>query len=174
MSKAAACAFPSSSTLPVHLERVDYSDSFAVDLTQTGLKIQDVHLNILGYLPGWFKVLLYVRTRLVAPFGIGGPATRELMAKTRMRDSYAVGDKIGRWKIYALDDDEIITGADDRHLNFRVSVLRDGGQEPRKIVMSTAVMLHNAFGRVYLAAIMPFHRFGVARLMTNAARSGRL
>ena len=35
-------------------------------------------------------------------------------------------------------------------------------------------MTHNAFGRAYLAAILPFHRFGVARLLTDAAAAGRL
>jgi hypothetical protein len=35
-------------------------------------------------------------------------------------------------------------------------------------------MTHNAFGRAYLATVLPFHRFGVARLLTDAAAAGRL
>ena len=174
MGKAVACAFPLSSTLPSHLARVDYLDSFSIRLIHADLRMHEVHLGILGYLPVWFKFLLYLRTRLVAPFGIGGPTMHDLMANTEARDRYAVGDRIGRWKIYALDDHEIITGADDKHLNFRVSVLRARDCDQQRIVMSTAVMIHNSFGRAYLAAITPFHRHGVAHLMTNAATAGRL
>ena len=85
--------------------------------------------------------------------------------------NYAVGDKIGRWTLFAKHQDELITGANDRHLDFRVSVFRDA--RPR-IVLSTAVMTHNTFGRAYLATILPFHRFGVAKLLGDASAAGRI
>jgi len=34
--------------------------------------------------------------------------------------------------------------------------------------------LSNAFGRVYLFFIIPFHKWGVQRLIANAAAAGRL
>jgi hypothetical protein len=174
MRKAVACAFPQSSTLLGHLARVDYSDSFEIPLIRTDLKMHDIHVSILGHTPAGFKFLLYVRTKLVAPFGIRGPTMRELMAGPETKDNYAIGEKIGRWKVFARDDQEIITGGDDKHLDFRVSVLRVEDRGVQKIVLSTAVMMHNAFGRAYLAAIIPFHKYGVAHLMTNAAAAGRL
>jgi len=85
--------------------------------------------------------------------------------------NYAVGDRIGRWTLFAKHQDELITGANDRHLDFRVSVFRDA--RPR-IVLSTAVMTHNTLGRAYLATILPFHRFGVATLLGNASAAGRI
>jgi hypothetical protein len=90
------------------------------------------------------------------------------------RNSYAVGDKILRWTIYDLRDDEIIAGLDDKHLDFRVSVLRDRAAAPPRFVLSTAVKTHNAFGKAYLATIKPFHRFGVKTLLSNAAVAARL
>ena len=44
----------------------------------------------------------------------------------------------------------------------------------QSLCRSTAVMTHNAFGRAYLATILPFHRYGVAQIVTNAATSGRI
>jgi Protein of unknown function (DUF2867) len=35
-------------------------------------------------------------------------------------------------------------------------------------------MLHNAFGRLYLAAVIPFHKFGVRNLMARAVDAQRL
>lgn len=49
--------------------------------------------------------------------------------------------------------EEMVLGTDDRHLNFRIAVHRQGG----RLYMSTWVHPHNIWGRVYLAAVMPFH-----------------
>lgn len=51
--------------------------------------------------------------------------------------AHAVGDKLGRWTIFDKRPDELITGANDKHLDFRVSFLRSSGE---CIVLSTAVM----------------------------------
>jgi hypothetical protein len=73
--------------------------------------------------------------------------------------------------VVAFGKDELVTGRNDKHLDFRVSVIREAG---KRVVFSTAVMTHNTFGRTYLAAILPFHRFGVRGLRTNAAAAGRI
>ena len=104
--------------------------------------------------------LLVLRSRLVKPLGIAGMSYVDLAQPIDIGRNYVVGDKIGRWTLFAKHQDELITGANDRHLDFRVSVFRDA--RPR-IVLSTAVMTHNTFGRAYLATILPFHRFGVAK-----------
>ena len=105
------------------------------------------------------------------PLGIAGVSYADLAQPIDTGRNYVVGDKIGRWTLFAKHQDELITGANDRHLDFRVSVFRDA--RPR-IVLSTAVMTHNTFGRAYLATILPFHRFGVAKLLGDASAAGRI
>ena len=107
----------------------------------------------------------------VKPLGIAGVSYGDLARPIDTERSYVVGDKIGRWTLFAKHRDELITGANDRHLDFRVSVFRDARL---RIVLSTAVMTHNAFGRAYLATILPFHRFGVAKLLGDASAAGRI
>jgi len=172
--KAIACNCPAASHLRDHLGYVDHTDAFKIGLNRTDLKIQDIHAAIFGHLPAAFRALLYMRTIAVAPLGIGGPRIGELIAPVKAEDSYRVGDKIGRWKIYALSENQIITGGDDKHLDFRVSVLRVDDGHAAEIVVTTAVQTHNKFGRVYLATILPFHRIGVAQLLTNAAAANRI
>jgi hypothetical protein len=130
-----------------------------------------IYAAALDHLPTVFKRLLVLRSILVRPFGIAGVSYRELTQAIDLRRSYAIGDRIGRWTLYEQSQDELITGADDRHLDFRVSVLRE---DRARVVLSTAVMTHNMFGRAYLTTILPFHRYGVAQLLTNAATAGRL
>jgi hypothetical protein len=171
MPDATRCQLPAQSRLRDSLPRIDYLDSFAVSSRTPEQDLVAIHAAALGHLPKGFKLLLVVRSRLVRPFGIAGVSHADLAQPIDTERTYAVGDKIGRWTLFAEHRDELITGANDRHLDFRVSVFRDAG--PR-VVLSTAVMTHNAFGRLYLATILPFHRFGVARLLGDASTAGRI
>ena len=156
---------------PAGLPRVDYLDSFEVPSRTPEQDVVAIYAAALGHLPTVFKQLLVVRSRLVKPFGIAGVSHKDLARPIDTGRSYVVGDKIGRWTLFAKHQDELITGANDRHLDFRVSVFRDA--RPR-IVLSTAVITHNTFGRAYLATILPFHRFGVAKLLGDASAAGRI
>jgi hypothetical protein len=43
-----------------------------------------------------------------------------------------------------------------------------------RVVLSTGVNPHNLFGKAYLLAILPFHRFGVRMILSQAIAAGRL
>jgi hypothetical protein len=171
MVRAAPCELPASSRLRDSLPQIDYLDSYTIGVARTDQSMIGLYAAALDHLPRVFKHLLVLRSILVRPFGIAGVSHRDLTKPIDTSRSYAVGDKVGRWTLYGQYPDELITGADDKHLDFRVSVLREGRS---RVVLSTAVMTHNAFGRTYLATILPFHRYGVAQLLTDAAAAGRL
>lgn len=171
MPSAVACELPTSSKLRESLPRIDYLDSFAIDGARTEQSMLGLYSAALGHLPRVFKHLLALRSILVKPFGVAGVSYGELTRSIDTTRSYAVGDKVGRWTLYGQFPDELIAGDNDSHLDFRASVLRD---DRARVVVSTAVMTHNAFGRAYLATILPFHRYGVAKLLTDAAAAGRL
>ncbi|WP_245581437.1 DUF2867 domain-containing protein [Octadecabacter arcticus] len=63
------------------------------------------------------------------------------------------------------NDRKVIAGFDDKHLNFRVSILLQDGQ----VSLSTWVSPHNLSGRLYLTAIMPFH-IAIARTALSRVR----
>ena len=169
MPYATPCQLPPESRLRDSLLRMDYLDSFEVPSQTLEQDLIAIYAAALGHLPRVFKQLLVVRSHLVKPLGIAGVSYGDLARPIDTGRSYAIGDKIGRWTLFAKHRDELITGANDKHLDFRVSVFRD--TRPR-IVLSTAVMTHNAFGRAYLATILPFHRFGVAKLLGDASAAG--
>jgi hypothetical protein len=171
MPRATSCNLPASSRLRASLSRVDHLDSYSIEVSRPDQSLVNFYAGAFGHLPTAFKHLLVLRSIIVRPFGISGVSHRELAQPIDPDRSYVVGEKIGRWTLYGQFDDELITGANDKHLDFRVSIFREAG--PR-VVLSTAVMTHNAFGRAYLATILPFHRFGVASLLTNASVAGRL
>jgi hypothetical protein len=61
--------------------------------------------------------------------------------------------------------DQVVLGFDDKHLDFRIVVEVAGGFA----IVTTVVRWHNAWGRAYLAAIMPFHRAIAARLIEGVS-----
>jgi hypothetical protein len=73
-------------------------------------------------------------------------------------------DKI--FPIIAQNENEIVMGIDDNHLNFRVSVLID--REKSYIYTTTIVHYNNGWGKVYFLPVKPFHKIIVCSLMKNA------
>jgi hypothetical protein len=90
------------------------------------------------------------------------------------KPAYAVGDKIARFTLFAQNGSEIVTGGDDKHLDFQVSVRKLGGPGATHVALSTVVSPHNALGRANLCAILPFHRAGVRAILANALAAGRI
>jgi hypothetical protein len=150
-----------------------YWDCFEVPLRRPELAMPEIYLALFAHHPRWAKALLIVRGWMVAPFGLRRSTAVDFEDIEIKRD-YAIGDRIARFTLLALSDTEIVTGGDDRHLDFRVSVrkLVDGGAS--RIALSTTVSPHNLFGRAYLFVILPFHRLGVRTLLASALKAGRL
>ena len=165
---------PAASQLHLLFRQAHYTDSFEVAASTGGMSILDVYAGVLGHMPDAFQHLLVLRSWIVRPFGIGGVSYADLASRMDTARTYMPGDRIGRWTLYAASRDELVTGRNDRHLDFRVSVFRQRDNGRERIILSTGVKVHHAFGRTYLALVLPFHRFGVAYLLARAARAGRL
>jgi hypothetical protein len=168
------CEIPSASVLDRRLiEAAYYRDSYRAPLSRTRAGVVDIFFGIFGHHPLWMKVLLIVRNRVASVCGLDAPSALEIL-NPEIRSRYAVGDKIGVWPIFSLTETELVAGRDNKHLDFRLSVLKvtDGGTA--SVVVSTVCTVHNAFGKLYLFFIVPFHKWGVRRLISNAIIAERL
>jgi hypothetical protein len=94
--------------------------------------------------------------------------------KPEIRDTYNIGDKIGPWPVFFIGENEIVAGRNNKHLDFRLSVLKASDGDAMNVVVSTVCAVHNVFGKIYLFFIVPFHRKGVRSLMSNAVAARRL
>ena len=167
------CDVPPASVLErARIEAAYFRDAYRAPLSREANAIKLFH-DIFGHSPKWMKRMLIVRNRIAARCGLAVPDDSEIL-EYRIRDSYAVGDKIGPWPIFALSEHELIAGRDNKHMDFRLSLMKvnDGGTT--SVVVSTVCNVHNVFGKVYLFFIAPFHRYGVQKLMANAIAAGRL
>jgi hypothetical protein len=167
------CSMPASCTFSRGPAKFYYWDAYEACLSRTELTMPDIYLGIFAHRPGWMNRLLALRTKIVSVFGLKGPTSAQLR-NSNIKESYVVGEKMALFTLFSLEDNEIIAGGDDRHLDFRVSVsrLREGGVS--RVVLTTVVTPHNFFGKAYLFLILPFHKFGVKAIMSNAVAAKRI
>jgi hypothetical protein len=149
-----------------------FSDCYQAALTQPALSVTDLFEAVLGHSPRWLKALLILRNRIAARAGLT-VAPDALIQRFDRRPTYAVGETIGPWPIYHLSDTELIAGRDNGHLDFRLSVLKREVAQPT-VTISTVCRVHNVYGKLYLLFIIPFHRWGMRKLMQRAVSAGRL
>ena len=138
---------PAESKLHARLAPSDFIDCFSVESTMPPRQAAEVITNF----PGWAQFLLQIRKVVTTPFGLSN-------------DGPAASDKVGLFPVESETSSELIAGFNDKHLDFRVSVISQEGQ----VFLATWVHTHNIGGKLYLKAIMPFHiiiaRNALARL----------
>lgn len=130
----------------------DFLDGYAVASHLSPRAAADLAFS----LPGWVQALMQLRNRLVLPLGL----------KTDRDSSGGSAQGTTLFPVCFEDDQELILGTDDRHLNFRISIRRQAG----RIHMATWVHRNNLLGRIYLALVMPFHILIVRDCMRRIAR----
>ncbi len=168
------CNVPQASALQPRLVAAAYfCDSYRAPMATSTASVVDLFFDIFGHHPLWIKSTLVLRNRIAKWCGLSVPDDSHIMAASR-QGNYKVGDIIGPWPIFSLDDNELIAGRNNRHLDFRLSVLRELGGPSPSVVVSTVCVVHNWLGKAYLFFVVPFHRWGVQYIITRALRAGRL
>ena len=142
------------------LEGADWADGFEVRVGRSGLTAEQAARQAFQEMPAWTGALMALRNLAVRPFGLKGDAHAAAPDARR----------IGMFPVVAEAEGEIVLGFDDRHLDFRIVVqTAPSGAEATSVRLLTLVRRHNALGRAYLAAILPFHKLIV---MSTLSRIG--
>lgn len=90
------------------------------------------------------------RNYLIAkPFGLKTAEKKAQSGKTPSKNIFPV---------LFRNENEIVMGANDKHLSFRASVLLAKAGDETDIFLTTVVRFNNFGGRLYFALIKPFHR----------------
>lgn len=136
MGNVIATTLPAHSLLHQRVSSDDFLDCYAVTSTLPPRAAAE----IITTFPGWARFLLQIRALVTAPFGLSN-------------DGPVADDKLGAFPVEEENDSELIAGFNDKHLDFRVSVMSEEG----KVFLATWVHPNNVGGSIYLKAILPFH-----------------
>jgi hypothetical protein len=167
---AASVSLPPESALANAYASTHLADAYSIELPAGASTDPELLARfIFAHQARWISVLTALRDALVTGFGL--KTARHLASL----GSEAGAGRLGIFRIYDTSPTEVILGEDDKHLDFRLSVLCAGQSSPgarRHLVLSTVVHCHNRLGRLYLFLIAPFHRLVVQSSLRSAARIG--
>jgi len=145
MSRQAAIAALPSSDAERLLPGYQFADAYKVTLIH---RVDAIEATRMAFAqgPGWVRRLMGVRNRLGLLVGL--------------KPAPASGFPVVR-----QSPKQVVLGFDDKHLDFRIIVEVGGGFAS----VTTVVRWHNVWGRLYLMAIMPFHRAIAARMIEGVS-----
>lgn len=165
--------FPNITALSVSQDRLSekvktghFRDALATELTQQELSPAQLQYNIFAYMPTWVNGLMKLRNFLVKKLGF------EVGQETMSKDHYKleVGQKAGFLTIVEIHHNEIISFAEDQHMEFYLSVIKTA----ETVIVSTLVNPKNRIGKLYLSAVLPFHHLIARTVINNSAKAGRI
>lgn len=167
---ASSIPVPEEAAIRAHFLRADLADAFSVRLPDDACRDPEVLARFMfGNQARWVKVLMRIRDGIMGALGV---KTAKAMQPLPNEDA---AKRVGFFRIYAKSPREIVLGEDDRHLDFRLSVLvRPVNAHPQRmeVIIATVVSCHNLLGRSYLAVIKPFHKLIVRATLNRAAKNG--
>lgn len=142
------------------LPDADWADAFEVVTQNTSLSIMEIAERTVGTTPAWSIHLMQLRNLVVAPFGL----------KTEEKNGVSItGKRVGIFPVLEKAPDRLVLGMDDKHLDFRIVLSREIEQTNQRIRATTLVLRHNAFGKLYITLITPFHRMIVSATLNQLA-----
>lgn len=154
---------PDNSILNKDEDLFNYIDSFQSVFLEKGQSVDIVKFGklLLSSGPKWVDPLMAIRNKIVTLFGL--KTSKLLTERENQLDNFKFepGEQLGIFKLFIKTENEIVLGEDDKHLNFRVSLLIDhivDEIERKKLTITTAVKFNNIFGRLYFLPVKPIHK----------------
>lgn len=120
-----AASIPAKSTIAKGFERIDYQDIYTIK-HQTHDSAEEISRQLM-VMPAWVDALFKLRNRIVGVFGL---KTEKNVQETQTFFTIIENRK-----------DEIVMGENDKHLNFRASILNDEAENTISLI--TAVHFNN-------------------------------
>lgn len=167
-------SIPSKSELLKDGKTYKYSDSYQSTYADKNNTISSVDIAkaFFSSVPKSTEKLFALRNRIVSVFGLKTP-DKQVNRKEQL-DNFTcdVGTILGFFNVYTKTENEIILGEDDKHLNFRVSLLKSNEEnENKKLTITTVVEFNNWFGKLYFLPVKPFHKLIVPQLLKGIIKT---
>ena len=156
---------PRSDKILVSFGQANYEDSFCLILeTKNLLDVDYIIFKIIKSLPKWFKILLNSRNTIARIIGLK-TGRIERIFENSSRLNIKQDQLIGDFFILLKGKKHLITELNDKHLDFRFSILISENEGITKVSLSTIVKLNNFFGKIYFFLVKPFHRLIIPNIL---------
>jgi hypothetical protein len=134
-------AIPENSVIAGGFDKIDYCDTYRI-VKSSNDTAEEIAAKM--FKPSkWVNVLMGIRDSVAGIFGL--KTSKEI-----------IEGQSSNFPVIEQHENEIVMGENDKHLNFKVSVLVD--RENSYIYLTTIVRFNNFFGRLYCLPVKPFHK----------------
>jgi hypothetical protein len=158
---------PKNSLANQSLSCIHYSDAYKAILPgESAHDVEFITRMFLTTAPSWVSHLMKVRDRIVNLIGLK-TSSRSEVQNIKLEQ----GSSIGIFRVLNRSSHEILLGEDDRHLNFRVSILVEGVNGLNYLTVSTVVYYHNWIGKLYFFIVGKVHKVIVPAMLKNIVRN---
>ncbi|WP_445506151.1 DUF2867 domain-containing protein [Niallia sp. 03190] len=158
---------PKNSLASQAFSNIHYSDAYKALLpNKADYEVDSLTRLFFTSVPSWVSHLMKVRDKIVRLIGLKTSNRFEVQNMT-----FEQGSNTGIFHVKNRSSNEILLGEDDRHLNFRMSILLNEGNGSTYVTVSTIVYMNNWLGRLYFFMISKIHKFLVPVLLKNMIRN---
>lgn len=142
----------------------DYTDSYVFEFRDKNNAVGIIQIAELFIQPGpkWVERLFALRNMIASLFKLKTSIDAVDKPDSQL---WEPGAQAGIFKVFEIKPNEIILGEDDKHLDFRVSLLITQDGQRKIVTVTTMVNYHNALGRCYFFFVKPFHRLIVPKIL---------
>ncbi len=139
----------------------DYADGYLMRLPDAAPHdVESITRAFCSVQVWWVYALLWLRNRIVSVIRLKaeGEGPRRPM-------TLEPGTQAGIFRVFERNANEILMGENDRHLDYRVSVIVQSRPNAHYVMVATVVHHHNWLGRLYFIPVRPLHRLTVRGMM---------
>lgn len=147
---------PAGTLILKDISTIDYHDSYMIQKKNKDT-IEKITEKLLS-LPNWIIIALRIRYYLIVkPFGL----------ITGRFDNVAKNSELNSEPVPIIEknENEIVMGSDDKHLYYRISVMKKEADQRTEIYLNTIVKFNNILGRIYFIPVRLGHKLVVKSLL---------
>jgi hypothetical protein len=173
LNKIRQVRFPINSLIGISFSPPVYRDAFSVTF-YSPKPVEPVEVMKV-FFTSMHPVVLFVfllREGLARIFGLKTSNKKSMTLELR-NFSGRVGESIGLLHVFNKSDNELLTGQDDKIVDFRLSFFSLSHGEETEIMIATCIKAKNPFGKFYSFLIKPFHKLMMPLVLKRLSRKFR-
>ena len=143
-----------------------YSDSFSISLKRSDVESWELLAAFFQSAPKWVDKLFVLRNKLVSAFGL----KTGMVDIAQLNPPFSIGQQFGVFHVYEIEENEVVLGENDKHLDFRTSLFIQRGVD-NQLVVSTIVKVNNLLGTIYFFVVKRVHRIIVPIMLNRMVKN---
>lgn len=160
-------SIPAPSLIVQSLGRTDYQDTFGIK-TSTQVSVEKLPPLFFKLFPSWFTGLMYLREAMAGVIGL--KTGKGIDVKQQLKDFRGeIGESIALFHVLGRSEEEILTGENDSHLDFRLSFFARPEEKGTELILTTTVQFNGWLGKAYFMPVRPIHRLIVPLILKRMA-----